>query len=303
MIEKTGSKINSWLMDESYLKTSCGISETDHEDFINACNYVYKFFITCPIPLFISWDRLNKSFYFSLGNKFCIVPFNPKVSVYDLQELIDRWARRHYPGYSFEEEEQLEYTSEEIADLVQQGRDPDKLFNSYKIEKVKRTCLIERLLIKDDQIYVKKDGKTFILIARPEKPISVFISNFRKIEDDYEKKIFLESFTKSVMEITHLKTIEINYKTERMNNFFRIRGFSLHKEKFLKTEDPMTYRWYRFLITFSTKQEINEAKKIILEYRANYSLEYEEDVVKKFYGVRFGENRKKSKNKETKNVL
>jgi hypothetical protein len=303
MIEKTGSKINSWLIDESYLKSSCGISENDMEDFINTSNYVYKFFITCPIPLFISWDRLNKAYYISLGNKYCMIPFNPKISVYDFQELIDRWARRHYPGYSFEEEEQVEYTSEEIAELVQQGRDPDELFNSYKVQKVKHTFLIERLLIKDDQVYVKKDDKTFILIARPDKPISVFISNFRKIESDQERKVFLESFTKSVMEITHLKTIEIRYKTERMFHFFKIRGLSLHKEKFLKTDDPLVYRWSRFLITFSTRAEINEIKKIILDYRKNYSTEYENDILKKVYNVRFGENRKKSKNKETSDVL
>ena len=291
-------------MDESYLRTSTGISEQDMEDFINTCNYVYKFFITCPIPLFISWDRLNKSYYFSLGHKYFMVSFNPKISVYDFQELIYRWARRHYPGYSFEEEEQVEYTSEEIADLIQQGHDPDELFNSFKIQKVKKTCLIEKLLIKDDQLYVKKDNKIYILIARPEKPISVFISNFRKIQDDQEKKVFLETFTKSVMEISHLKTIEISYKTERMNNFFKIRGLSLHNEKFLKTDDPLVYRWSRFLITFSTRIEINDIKKIILDYRKNYSLEYEDEILKKFYGVKFGENRNKSnKNKETKDVL
>lgn len=295
MLEKAGSKVNSWLLDQSQLKTDSGVSEQDMEDFINTCTYVYKFFITCPSPLFISWDRLNKSFYISIGNKYCIVPFNPKISVYDYQELIDRWARRHYPGYEIEEEERVEYTADEIADLVQQGEDPDKLFNSYKIQKVKKTCLIEKLLIKDDQIHVKKDGKKVILIARPDKPISIFISNFRKISDDYERKIFLDSFTKSVMEINHLKTIEINYKSERLSHFFKIRGMAMHKEKFLKTEDSSVFRWGRFLISFPTKQDIIEAKKTILDYRKNYSLKYEDEVLRKTYGIKFGEKPKKVK--------
>ena len=153
------------------------------------------------------------------------------------------------PPMDFEQKNYL------LLDYVQQ------IDNSFKIQKVKKTCLIEKLLIKDDQLYVKKDNKIYILIARPEKPISVFISNFRKIQDDQEKKVFLETFTKSVMEISHLKTIEISYKTERMNNFFKIRGLSLHNEKFLKTDDPLVYRWSRFLITFSTRIEINDIKK------------------------------------------
>lgn len=293
-MEKSGSKINTWLLDENVLK-SCGISEQEIEDFINTSIYVYKFFITCPSPLFISWDRLNKSYYFSLGNKYAVIPFNPKISVYDFQELIDRWARRHYPGYEIEDEEQVEYTSDEIAELVQQGRDPDELFNSFKIQKVKHSLIVEKLIIKDDQIYVNKDNKTFILIAKPDKPISIFISTFRKMKDNYEKKVFLDNYTKSIMEINHLKTIEINYKTERMFHFFKIRGLSMHNDKFLKTDDPLVYRWGRFLITFSTLDEIKEIKQIILDYRKNYSSKYEDDILKKFYKIRFGEKPIKNK--------
>lgn len=301
MFEKSGSKVNSWLMDEELLKATPGVEQGDMESFINTSKYLYKFFITCPSPLFISWDRLNKAYYISVGNKYSIIPFNPKITVYDFQELVDRWVRRHYPSYTVYVDEKEEYSSEEIAELIQKGGDPDKLFNSYKMVKKKETCVIEKLLIKDDQIHVKINDITKILIARPDKPISVFISSFRKIENDEEKKQFMENFTKSIMQLNYLKTIEINYEKEYLTNFFKIRVFSNHKEKFLKTEEKNVYRWGRFLIRFTDIANINEAKNIIKECREKYSKTYEDSILKDEFKIKFGEKNIKKKPKENKN--
>lgn len=297
MEEKHGTKINHWLLDENYLKNESGIPDSCITHYISICKFIYKFFITSPNPMFISWDKRHKSFYCTIGDKYCIIPYEENISDYDYQEILNRWAKRYYPRYDVYVDYERNYTSNEIAGLVQKGYDIDTLYNSKKIEKKKESLIIERLLIKDDQIHVRQNDKLFILIARPDKPISEFISTFRKLKDDYEKQAFLKSYTKSIMEITYHKFVEIKYEGDTLKNFFRIRVLSLYNEQLKETNNKLIYEWGRFLIHFSNNEQVNECKKIIEHYKREYkTLDNEDLYLIKQFNLRFGVRIKKKKN-------
>lgn len=297
---KQGTKINSWLIDETYLKNESGIPDSDLSHYISICKFVYKFFITCPNPMFISWDKKHKSFYCGIGDKFCILPYNKNISEYDYQDLLSRWVRRHYPRYEVFIDYERDYTSKEIAGLVQQGHDIDEIYNSKKIEKKKEICVIERLLIKDDQIHVRQNNKLFILIARPDKPISEFISTFRRLKDDYEKQAFLKSYTKSIMEISYHKHVDIKYEGEMLKNFFRIRILSLYNEPLKETSNKLVYEWGRFVIHFSNRDQLEECKRIISHFKTEYkSLDNEDIYLIKQFNLKFGVRIKKKKEYES----
>jgi hypothetical protein len=296
---KHGSKINSWLLDENYLKNESSVSDSDMIHFTSICKFIYKFFITCPNPMFISWDKRHKSFYCTIGDKFCIVPYDTNISEYDYQDLLSRWVKRYYPRYEVLVDYERDYTSTEIAGLVQKGYDIDRIYNSKKIEKKKEVCVIERLLIKDDQIHVRQNDKLFILIARPDKPISEFISTFRKLKDDYEKQAFLKSYTKSIMEITYHKSVDIKYEGEMLKNFFRIRVLSLYNESLKETSNKLIHEWGRFVVHFSNDDQVSQCKRIIDHYKNEYkSIDNQDAYLIKQFNIKFGVRIKKKEKKD-----
>lgn len=295
---KQGSRINSWLIDETYLNNESGIPDSDISHYISICKFIYKFFITSPNPMFISWDKRNKSFYITIGDKFCILPYNKYISEYDYQELINRWAKRYYPKYEVLVEYETEYDSKEIAGLVQEGYDLDEIYNLKKKEKRKEVCVIEKLFIKDDQIHVRQNNKLNILIARPDKPISEFISTFRKLKDDYEKQAFLKNHTKPIIQIDYHKFVDIKYEGETLKNFFKIRVLSLYEEVLKKTDNDLIYNWGRFVVHFSNKDQVKDCMNIINHYKKEYiNLNNEDLYLIKCFNLKFGVRIKKSKNK------
>jgi hypothetical protein len=269
---KRGSKINSWLVDTNYLENESGISKNDMEHFKKVCDYIYtKYFVTCPVPLFISWDRPNKRFYFSVGDKFCLLPYRNDISEYDYSELLERWSYRFYPGYEIEEEYERVPTSEEIANFVLEGVDPDDAFNRIVIEKKKEKCTVEKIVVKEDQITININNKRFIALSRPDKPISEFIAGFRKIDDPYLKKAFLKEYTKNILEVTFLKNIDVKIESKFIENFFKIRVANNFKYPLIpQDEEGYVYKWGRFTMFFAKREELNIAKKVIKYYKENF---------------------------------
>jgi len=299
---KHGSKINSWLVDENYLRNESGIPDSCINHYISICKFIYKFFITSPNPMFISWDRRNECFYITIGDKYCSIPYNKYISEYDYQELINRWAKRYYPKYEVFVDHESEYNSKEIAGLIQKGYDLDEIYNLKKIEKRKEICIIEKLFIKDDQIHVRQNDKLNILIARPDKPISQFISTFRKIKNDYEKQAFLKTHTKPIIEIAYKKHVDIKYEGETLKNFFRIRVLSLYDEPLKSTSNDLIYNWGRFVVHFSNIDQVKDCMNIINHYKKEYiNLNNEDLYLIKCFNLKFGVRIRKSKLKFNKN--
>jgi len=298
---KQGSKINSWLVDENYLRNESGIPDSDIDHYISICKFIYKFFITSPNPMFISWDKRNKCFYITIGDKYCIAPYNKYISEYDYQELINRWAKRYYPKYEVFVDYESEYDSKEIAGLIQEGYNLDEIYNLKKIEKRKEICIIEKLFIKDDQIHVRQNNKLNILIARPDKPISEFITTFRKIKDDYEKQAFLKTHTKPIIEIAYKKHVDIKYEGETLKNFFKIRVLSLYDEPLKSTSNDLIYNWGRFVVHFSNRDQVKDCINIINHYKKEYiNLNNEDLYLIKSFNLKFGVRINKSKLKSNK---
>lgn len=303
---KRGSKINSWLVTPDYIRERSGVTQEDLEHFITVCDYIYtKFFVTCPVPLFISWDRVNQKFYLSIGDKFCLVPYKNDISPHDYSELMSRWAYRYYPGYEIMIETKRSPTSEEVANFVLEGIDPDDAFNRYVVEKSIEKCTVEKIIVKEDQITININGRRFIALSRPDKPISEFIVGFRKIEDPYLRKEFLKEYTKNILEVTFLKNIDVKLESKFINNFFKIRVPSNIDTPLVKQDDEgYIYKWGRFTIFFARKEEVEEAKKIITYYKTNYhSVDNIDGYLKRelnlIFGVKKYEIRKVSGTKRT----
>jgi hypothetical protein len=297
---KTGSRINSWLIDHEYLEKDCGIAKVDLDHFKRVCEILYyKYFITCPIPLFIAFDRNNKRFYFSVGDKFCLLPYKNNIGEYDYPELLQCWSSRFYPGYEIETVVERQPSADDVANLIGEGIDPDEAFNRMIQDKVIERCKVEKIVIKEDQITINLNGKKYIALSRPDKPISQFITNFRKIKDPYHRKAFLNEYTKNIMEVTYLKNIDVKIESVFMDNFFKIRVPSNFKFPLTKQDDSgFVYKWGRFTIFFARPDEVESAKKIIKYYKDNFrDVKNIDGYLKREFGMIFGVKNEKNRNK------
>lgn len=281
MKRKPGLKINEWLIRESSEHI-----DTDH--FRETCKRLYTALLSFPLPVFSDWKE--NQFYFSVGKKYCYIPYNPEICEYDFPEFVRRWLYKYFPGYSVDLNFERPYTAQEIAELITQGADPDTVFNSKYVGVKKERFKIEKLVIRDDQVSVKINKKRFILMSRANMPLSIFISNFRKIESDWEKKAFVERFTKKILEVTYHKSVEIKYTGKTLENFFKVRLVFLIDKPFIQSDNKLIYKWDRFIIYFSNEAQAEKCKQILEFFKKEYHHKKNYEVYfKKEFNIRIGE--------------
>lgn len=285
-------KSNEWLINEEFLNT-IQFENFDEFKFKKICKRFYTTIACLPIPITSSWDREHKMFRFFLGENFLKVPLKENVNEYDMCEILIAWCSKFFPSFYYEKNEEKEYTVEEIAEMIQKGENPDEVFNKKKIVKIKKKFTIEKIAIKDDQFTVDINGKKYILITKPQIPISVFLQTIRNLEEDEDKKAYLEQSTKSLLEVTFLKTIEIKYTGEELINFFKIRVPRLCDESLNKVEECV-YKWGRFLIYFSNPEQISILQNIIKNFKNEYkSIQNIDNYLRKELGCFIGKKEDK----------
>jgi len=284
-MQKPKGRINDWLINDEYLSQL----SINSEHFKTTCKKLYTALLGLPSPIYSDWIDKSKQFYFSIGNKYCYVPYNPDISEFDFPEIVNRWAYKFYPGYEVDIQFDRPMTSDEITQKISEGADPDTVFNLKFSDKKKERFKIEKLVIRDDQINVKINKQRFILISRPDMPLSRFISNFRKITDDWERKAFVTRYTKNILEVTHYKSIEIKYTGKVLENFFKIRLGFLLNIPFQESNQEMVYKWGRFIIYFSSPEQLDRCKNIIKFYKLEYKNKFNyENYLRKEFGVVIG---------------
>jgi hypothetical protein len=278
---------NDWLLDDSYLEL-LHVDSKNLEHFISTCKRLYTSMASFPSPVRSTWNDSAKEFYFYIGSNYLSMKYNPFIDEFDFSEIVNRWAYRFYPGYSIEVDDFREYTPEEIAYEIQNGTDPDEVFN--KKLKFKKTIdfKIEKMIIKDDQITASIDGSKYILITRADMPVSKFISALRKIETPIDRKEYVDKYTKSILEIVFYKSIEIKFDFEVLKNFFKINVLNLKDEAFKSTENNLIYKWGRFIIYFSSEEQVTKCKAILSRFKTEYLNSDVDTYLRKEFDAKIG---------------
>lgn len=250
-------KINKWLEDEAFIaKMSFG----DKYYLETLCFKVAAFLKNIPVPVCSTWDNKNKSIYFSIGDNKHYVPIDVNVAYHDYITLIDKWTRQFYPQYQVEVNTEIDYTDEEIMNLVKTGINLNDALLMRKPHSYIEVGVIEKIFIKKDEFIFNRNGEREVRRSSlPGKgmesllPLSKFMEGIRKLSDDEEKKNYIEDNSKVSMLLREReKEIIINYSGKQLISFFNI-NFDNNKLYPLIALDEFQYSWGIFRIVFESK--------------------------------------------------
>lgn len=264
-------KINLWLLEISNGKYPEGVKipSEDKLYFESLCKKVYTYLLSFPSPTYCKYMNANRTFYFAIGHNVLNLEWNKDVSDHDFCEIVYNWAYKFFPHYTVKIKEARSLSEEEMLSEVYKGKSLEDLIFEEAFEEKIENFKIEKIVIRDDQINVKINNKKYVLISRPDMPISRFIQKFRKIEHDEDKAKFVKNYTKKILEVQHMKPIDIKYVGKQLMNFFKARSPVLNPEPFEKMES-LTYKWGRFIIYFSDQSQIKQAREIITKFKTEY---------------------------------
>lgn len=291
---------NDWLQKTDWIKESLTnelIQSGQYEHFKMLCSYLYTFSNSIPVPSAISFDQKEKKFYFSIGNKFCFIPYIENISKYDFVELISRWARRYYPKYILSVKKLRPLTEQETAYQIQLGKfSIEEIFEMKKVVRVKEKGVVELVSIKEDLLHLSINGNRFIYLSKPNpigqgniNSLSQVLKDFRHCNDMKERKNIITSRMKPIVEVQNPKPVTIfDYSNEMLLNFFRVRVIALHDQP-INHLDHLTYKWWKFEIVFPDIEIKKQCFKIVSEYKKNWinkEYKYLKDEFKLSFGIR-----------------
>lgn len=290
---------NSWLQTTDWIKESLTnelIQSEQYEHFKTLCSYIYTFSNSIPVPSVISFNQKEKKFYFSIGNKFCIIPYVSNISKHDFVELISRWARRYYPKYTISVKQYRPLTETEIAYELQKGISVEEAFEMKRVVRIKEKGVVELVSIKEDILHLSINGNKFIYLSRPNplnqgniNSLSQVLKDFRACNDMQERKNIITTRMRPIVEVKNPKPITIsNYSDEMLLNFFKVRIIALHDSPINHLEH-LTYKWYKFEITFPDIETKKKCFKIVSEYKKNWinkEYKYLKDEWNMSFGIR-----------------
>lgn len=291
---------NSWLQTTDWIKESLTdelIQSGHYEHFKTLCSYIYTFSNSIPVPSVITFDQKDKKFYFSVGNKFCFIPYINNMAKHDFVELISRWTRRYYPKYILSVKHQRPLTEEEIAFELQKGTvSVDEVFEMKRIVRIKEKGIVELVSIKEDTLHLSINGNKFIYMSKPNplgkgniNSISQVLRDFRNCDSMEERKNILVSRMRPIVELKNPKPVVIsNYSEELLINFFKVRVMALYEQPINHLEH-LTYKWGKFEITFPDIETKKKCFKVVSEYKKNWinkEYKYLKDIFKMSFGIR-----------------
>lgn len=263
-------KINHWLLDiNDKGLDGMKILSGNAEYFRSLCKKVYTYLLSFPSPTYCKYISSNRNFYFAIGHNVLLLQWSKEISEHDFCELIYCWAYKFFPHYTVSKKVERLLNENEMIDKVYEGKTLEELIFEKAFDERLENFKIEKIVIRDDQINVKINNKKYVLISRPDMPISQFISRFRKIESQEEKANFVKTYTKKILEVTHMKSVDIKYTGVMLENFFKVRSPILCNEPLHKIEG-LVYKWGRFNVHFSSKDQLDKAREIIANFKQEY---------------------------------
>jgi len=247
-------KVNSWLENEQFISK---MKFSDPYYLETLCFKIASFLKNVPVPVCSTYDAQHRSIYFSIGDNKHYLTLDTNISYYDFVTLIDKWTRNFYPQYKVEVNTEIEYTDEEIMELVKTGVNLNDAILMRKPYSYIETGIIEKIYIKRDEFIFNKDGEREIRMSGTgvsnALPLSKFMEGIRQISNDVEKKQYIEDNSRVVQILKDSnKEIIINYSGKQLINFFSI-NFSDNKNAPLNQIDEFQYQWGNFRVIFESK--------------------------------------------------
>lgn len=271
-------KNNSWLENSDFIAK---LKFKDKYYLETLCFKIAAYIKNAPIPILSSFDVNHNSIYLSVGDNKKYFNITTDIAYYDFISLMKEWCSQFYPQYKVEVEKEIEYTDEEIIELVKekgltlndalQERKIIKYIESGIIEKVyfgnnnnNRDCFILNI---NGNRQMRTSGNINIGVIMP---ISEFMEKLRRIgiENPIMLREFILTNSKIVYNIKSDGEILISYSGAQMLNFIRINFNSLINQGYeLEQEDGFTYKWGMFRIIFDSRilmQDcLNEYQKLL----------------------------------------
>lgn len=250
-------KVNSWLENEQFIQK---IKFHDKYYLETLCFKVAAFLKNIPVPVCATYDAQHKSMYFSIGENKHYITLDTNIAYYDFITLIDKWTRQFYPQYNVKIDTEIEYTDEEIMELVKNGVNLNDALLMRKPYSYIETGVIEKIFIKKDEFIFNKNGvRELRRSSLPGTgissvlPLSKFMENIRRLKVDEDKKDYIEINSRFIQNLKDSeKEIIINYSGKQMINFVSI-NFHDYKKYPLVAIDDFQYQWGNFKIIFESK--------------------------------------------------
>lgn len=269
MQDRKKMKPNEWLETREFLKK---IDFMDEYYLVELCKHLANFLKSIPISVLAEWDRKsNDRLYINVGPNSKSFEIDTDISYYDFIKLIKNWLIQFFPQYKVEVEEEVDYTKEEMWEMIkEEGLNPNDVLDMKKKEKREEVGIIERIILKNDEFIFNIDGDRFIRMSGTlgnVLPLSQFLKKLRpdnNLNDEEIRNYILNNSIEIKKYKDSRETIVINYPSHQMLNFFIINLSDMKDEKIVRT-DVKSYRWGKFKIKFEHNLICKDCLKYVRE--------------------------------------
>jgi hypothetical protein len=219
-----GKHVNKWLIDETFQANQKNINDSFYLKLLG--DVLYTFLVKkCPVQ--VKTELNNNSIRFKIGQEIS-KDFIIDNSIHpdDFVLKLEQWLSKYYPQYSCEVEKLLPLTEEEKTSifLTSEFDNIDKAIN--KMEKGKsineiEKMIITRIILLKDKFKVFINNIPYIYSTRKIK-LSKFLSDFRKLNTNEEKKKFFDMYSIKVKRIGSKPFYFIDRRDDELLSFFKI---------------------------------------------------------------------------------
>lgn len=252
---------NAWLTDLNYIK-SVGFQDSYYLESL--CYHIGSFVKNTPIPVVTELSVKEWKIYFSVGHIRRGFKINVNYNYFDYVTLVKNWLYKYYPQYTVEYGVEVSLSDKEILDKVKfDGMDLNDAIHLTKTEVVKEHAVIEKIVLKEDQFILNKNGKRYLYLSgtiKNPQTISAFKKQFLSLSDDKEKKKFIDENSTLIREFDESREITIEYQGQQMLNFFRVnfKELIMHEEVNIA---PVIWKFGKFVVKFSSQSLMDDCLK------------------------------------------
>jgi hypothetical protein len=255
---------NAWLTDSAFLKQ---IQFEDNYYLESLCYHVNSFLKNTPVPVVVNKKLFEESgnMVFSVGDKHHSIKVSTEYAYHDFISLVESWLYQYYPSYTVEQETDVPYSDEEMITLIKNGADINDVIAMRKKELFSEHAVIEKIILKDDQFVLNKNGKRFIYMSGTignVVSLSSFKNTLYSIKSGVERKKFIDSNSRVLKDLSETKEIVIDYQGKQMLNFFKINHKVLSEFK-SKEISSFVYKIGKFIVKFSSQSLMDDCLKTL----------------------------------------
>ena len=252
---------NAWLTDSLYIKNS-GFQDTYYLESL--CYHINSFVKNTPVPVVTELDKNKWGVWFSVGHIRRLFKVNVNYAYFDYITLVKSWLIRYYPQYNVNYEIEVPLDDGEIlAKVKNEGLDLNDAIHLKKKSIVSEHAVIEKLMMKEDQFLINKNGKRFLYMSgtiKNPQSVSSFKRHLLTIEDDMQKKNFIDENSTLIREFDDVKEVVVDYQGQQMLNFFRINFKELSTLDSTQVS-PFQWKFGRFNVKFSSQNLMADCLK------------------------------------------